>query len=614
MLAIALLAVPAILVPGMLRVRGAPAYVVGSLVTAAAVIVAAASATSVVSRFGTTAMLLSELVAAAAAIAGWRFLGYPQLRRPARPRPREIFATARANGLLTAFAGLMVVALAIQLFQALTVVSNAWDPNAYHLSRAAFWIQNQSVTQFPGGTVRELGYPPNAEILYAWTMLTTHSDYVANVVQWLALIGCGVAIYGLARALAFPRAGSALAGLLFVAMPIPLLEATTAQNDNVAAFFLTAAALFGVRAIRDRHLGELALGSVALGLAIGTKGIILVAGVALLIIVVAALVIHRPPRRFVALGAVMVVASFAALGAYNFVLNVKNTGDLYGDARAGIERTSGVYPNSVRVDWGFADWPGVAAPTFDLMAQRWLPDLFGSSDGLAGFPYVFDSKVDDSQSAFGPIIPFFLLPIVLGYAIGPRSLRFRRIWAIACIAFVLAFPLSAEASPDLTRLAAPGIARATPLLAVLGRRPVAGAAIAAASVIVIPCVLSNPYKPLLVPEGAKPAHRLSRLEQIGIGNGPVAAAVFNFDQQYGPKAPIGYVGPWDGWPYPWFGQHLERRVMRMSDTTKVTIADMRRQKVVGDILERTPAPPGLKTVPLSDTTVLVLPEPAGSAG
>src|SRR3954469_22960202 len=204
-LALVLLAVPAAVVPGLLRVRGPVAYALGGLIVAAAEIVLLATILSIpVSAFRVGWMLAGEAVVAAATVAlAWRLAWRPQ--RPELPARRAVLVAARSGGVVTVLAAIVGLALAIQLFQALAVVSNGWDPNSYHLSRAAYWIQNHSVTQFSGGTVRQLAFPPDAEILQGWTMLMAGADTFANLVQWLALLGTGAAIYLTSRALGFAR-------------------------------------------------------------------------------------------------------------------------------------------------------------------------------------------------------------------------------------------------------------------------------------------------------------------------------------------------------------------------------------------------------------------------
>jgi hypothetical protein len=237
-----------------------------------------------------------------------------------------------------------------------------------------------------------------------------------------------------------------------------------------------------------------------------------------------------------------------------------------------------------------------------------MPELFGARPAFAGFQFTLDSTVDDSTSAFGPVAPLVLFPVLLAYAFGWRSRLDRRALAVGALLFLLLFPLPEQAHPDLARAAAPGIALGAPLLAVLARwRALAGAVAVLAVAALVPSVLDNHWKLLNVAEGTKPTHALPRLQQIATVRPDVAQAVAALDARVGSKAPIGFVGPPDAWDYPFFGAHLERRVVRGLDTTDVTPVSMRRRGLAGVVLERTAAPPGVNVVDLSPSMKLALP-------
>jgi hypothetical protein len=303
----------------------------------------------------------------------------------------------------------------------------------------------------------------------------------------------------------------------------------------------------------------------------------------------------------------MAIVATLALGTYNYVENARNTHDLFGNVDP-AKRTSPFYENSVKTDWGYIDFPGVSIPGFDTWAGRRMPELFGNRPALAGFEFKLDSTVDDSTSAFGPVAPLVLFPVLLAYACGWRSRLDRRALAIGALLFLLLFPLPEEAHPDLVRAAAPGIALGAPLLAVLMRwRGLAGAATLLAVAALVPSVIDNHWKLLNVPKGTKPTHELSRVKQLGTVRPEVAQAVAALNARIGEKAPIGFVGPPDGWDYPFFGPHLERRVLRGLDTTDVTSDSMRRRALAGVVLERTPPPPSVRVVDLSPGFKLALP-------
>src|SRR5438046_547892 len=83
---------------------------------------------------------------------------------------------------------LAAAAAALQLVVGVTTAPSNWDSMTYHLSRAAYWLQQGSIAHYDGASIRQLASPPNAEILFAWTMSLAGDDSFVTVIQWLALL------------------------------------------------------------------------------------------------------------------------------------------------------------------------------------------------------------------------------------------------------------------------------------------------------------------------------------------------------------------------------------------------------------------------------------------
>src|SRR4051812_26743086 len=253
---VALLAIASVAIACVLRVRGLAAFAAAALVIAGAIVVLLTVVLSIPDSLTRSGVLGGELVVAAAAMGGWVAAGRPRPEGGWRPRVGEARIGAAAYPAIAVLVGMAVFALAVQLVMAIAVAPTNWDSMTYHLSRAAYWLQQHSAAHFPGGSVRQLGSPPNAEILQAWTLLVTGTDRFAAVVQWLALIGvCGCVLEG-ARLLGFDRAGALFAAALFAVLPQPVLQAASTQNDLVTALFVIAVAVFAVRGLRDRRAGD----------------------------------------------------------------------------------------------------------------------------------------------------------------------------------------------------------------------------------------------------------------------------------------------------------------------------------------------------------------------
>jgi len=574
----------------LLQVRGAAPFLVAAGICAAAASVASSTALSIFFAWTRGATLSLLLIVAATAVIGWFSTG-----RPWTPKMPSVRSLRVLNLFTRVLVGLAVVTLLVQAYIGVRVAPNNWDSMTYHLSRAAYWLQYQSMGQFPGASVRQAASAPNGEVLQALTMMVTGTDNWVQSVQWLALVGLALAVFSGARLLRFGRQESIFAACLFVILPQPLMQAATTQNDLIEAFFIASTAFFAVRGLRDRTRGDVAVAALALGLAVGTKGTAFIAGTALVVLVVAALIAYRPPVRFVLVAALGSAVTLFALGSYNYVLNLEHRGDVLGGVQTMTVLTGARLPNAFLSLGTFADAPGLNGLSAVVQAgQRAVTGRSAASRGM----FTIDTSVQEDTSAFG-LVGFLLLPCVLGIALlGRRQTRSRRILATAVILYFLVFALSVAFNPWLGRLLIPAVALAAPLFAVLGRRPaVAGATIILAVLSMMPSLLENQQKPLL-PTSAS-IFRLDRREQMTISRPEVRGVLDALDSHMAKNAAIAFIGGEDSWDYPFFGAHRERRIVRHNGLTDITYALLSDEHLTGAVFANVGTPPSnLTATPL----------------
>jgi hypothetical protein len=577
----------ALVVPALLQIRGTAPYAIAALVVAAADLVFVGivlSPAHLVTRLG--GLLGLAVVALVVAIA-WRLRGAPRPPRPTRAAIAPVAASAPA-AFLVVVAG---AALVFQLYVDMRVAPSNWDSMTYHLSRAAYWLQNSSFLHYSGASVRQVGSGPNAEILQAWTMLITGTDRWVELVQWTALVGLALTTYSGARLLRFGVAASAFAAALFVILPMPILQSTTTQNDLVVSFFIAAAAFFAVRGARDRHVGDLAVAGAAVGLAIGTKGTALLAGPALLVIVVCAVWAYRPGWRIIGIGLACLVIGVAAFGAFNYVLNYRNTGDIFGGVK---DQVAGSSPDRLKNAfddlWTLADAPGVDASWIQQLIHRPANTVFGRIAGK-GFQYAIDGTVQEDNAAFG-LVGFLVLPfLLLGVILWPRARLPSKALAAASVLYFAAFAYNILENPWLGRLLVPGVALAAPLFAVLARRSwLAGTVAAVAVASLVPCLVHNLNKPILGPPGAVTVFKEDRIAQMTTPRPEMAQVIHAVQSKTAPHAAIGFVGGEDSWDYPFFGAHREHKVTRMLYPSEATYEAMARKHLAGVLFANVGAP------------------------
>jgi hypothetical protein len=313
-----LLAATGMLVAVILGLRTPSEAVLAAYVVAFTEVVALSLFLSLFSELTREALVTGAVAIFFAVLGAWLLGGSPPVPRPQwRSTLRDL---RRPEVLVLA----VVVGLALAYVVALIVGTppNGWDPLNYHLARAAFWLQSGRVGYIDGAYDERLNFnPPNAEIAIAFVLGVTRNEVSAGFVQFFAALACASGVFVLARRYGLARAPSLFGSLLFLTLPIVLLQASGAKNDIVVASFLLSATVFVIR----RSRSELGLAALSLALAVGTK---FTAAYGIPILVALAWV--APPRSYRA-KRVAVLAIGLIAGTDWYAVNLVETGRLLGD-------------------------------------------------------------------------------------------------------------------------------------------------------------------------------------------------------------------------------------------------------------------------------------------
>jgi hypothetical protein len=313
--AAAIVAASALAAAVTLRLRSLPLSLLTVSVVAFAEIIGLTLVLSAVGWLSRSGLFVGSTGLLLASIAIWLQTGRPPLPRPQSGAIRELRRPVLTSlGVTVGFALAYVVALIVG------TPPNTWDSLVYHLARAALWGQTGHVGYISNAYDGRLnGNPPNAELALTYVLDVTRNERFAAFVQLAAALSCGLGIFVLARRLHIERGAAVFGALLFLTLPIVLLQASTTQNDLVAAAMLIAAAAFLTGTSRT----ELSLAAVATALAVGTKVPALLGLPVLFLIALVA----RPKTRLSRLAA---IAAGAVMGAYWYGVNVIETGQFFG--------------------------------------------------------------------------------------------------------------------------------------------------------------------------------------------------------------------------------------------------------------------------------------------
>jgi hypothetical protein len=133
-------------------------------------------------------------------------------------------------------AGLPFLALApLVLFSALAYPPNNWDSMTYHLARVGYWLQNRSVGGYATAIDRQVVLPPGAEYLLLLLQGVAGSDRLAALVQFGSWVVVAAAAPPLARTFGVARRLAPWTALVSAGGAMAVLQASSTQNDLVAA-------------------------------------------------------------------------------------------------------------------------------------------------------------------------------------------------------------------------------------------------------------------------------------------------------------------------------------------------------------------------------------------
>jgi hypothetical protein len=132
----------------------------------------------------------------------------------------------------------VVAIAAVTGFIALAAPPNTSDSMVYHMSRVMHWIQNRSVEHYPTHIERQLYLAPWAEFTILHLQILSGGDRLANLVQWLAMLGSLVAVSLIARQLGGDARCQILSAIVCATIPMGILQSSSTQTDYVATFWL----------------------------------------------------------------------------------------------------------------------------------------------------------------------------------------------------------------------------------------------------------------------------------------------------------------------------------------------------------------------------------------
>lgn len=168
----------------------------------------------------------------------------------------------------------LIIIIIIPLYIGIAIHPPNYDSMTYHLARAGFWYQNNSINHYFTRYVHQNDYPVNSELGFLWLFIFTSSDLLTFSIQWLSFIVALFALYRLLRELGYNRNISFITTFIFSTFDMCILQASSTQNDMIVAAFVILIFYFLIKYFNSTN-GEikyLIFASITAGIVIGIKG------------------------------------------------------------------------------------------------------------------------------------------------------------------------------------------------------------------------------------------------------------------------------------------------------------------------------------------------------
>jgi hypothetical protein len=263
-----------------------------------------------------------------------------------------------------------VVLAAVIVLYSIGLVANIQLPQTMddsvtaYLARAGFWISNHSTEFFRTSDYNFplVSYPALPTFSTLRWIVVSGGDHAAALDQWIATIISGSLVFSLARKARISHAVSMLGALLWLLMPVTLLQSQMVLNDMVAMVAVLTTVILASNLFTEFRKIDFLAALLAAFVAIGTKQTILFMAPSALLTVVIGLVVFRKSQiirnilqiRLILFGISVVVVGFVLavpeylsnLRRYKHPLGPEESFGYFANVSAGFDdRISGIIRN-----------------------------------------------------------------------------------------------------------------------------------------------------------------------------------------------------------------------------------------------------------------------------
>jgi hypothetical protein len=155
------------------------------------------------------------------------------------------FKSKLSNLLVFLLSGAILITVVVGV-TAIAAPPNNWDSMTYHLARAAHWVQNQNVSNYPTSYTPQLYHPPFNSFVFTHLLVLGQSDRWMNLLQWSSMVGSAIGVSLIAQKLGADLRGQVFSVVFSLTIPMGILQGSSTQNEYIVCFWIVCLAYFVV--------------------------------------------------------------------------------------------------------------------------------------------------------------------------------------------------------------------------------------------------------------------------------------------------------------------------------------------------------------------------------
>lgn len=353
----------------------------------------------------------------------WIKKGKPVWKIPVRDIKlffRKYFVCIKQDKYLAVLSVGFFIAVLTALLMSSFMPIMSFDAESYHALRSLFWIHNRNLNHFYISDMRNIVFPINSELVYAWVfMFIKRSAWVMyTAFAGFVLAMCG--IYNILSLLKFSMRKKLWVIFITTSLSSVIAQITSTETDMIIAGLVLSSIYLFWYGIKSKKVIPVFMSSLAYALAAGTKTTALITvpgcavGFAALAYYYDKKEYYKPILKFIGFG----VLNFIIFSSYNYILNFIDFGNIFGSKYilASHENFYGlraVPANFIKYIFMFVDFAGFKWNQYLAVNIENLRDSFLTILHLSGIRDGFYSMEGNRLTLVEPVMGMGVIGLIV---------------------------------------------------------------------------------------------------------------------------------------------------------------------------------------------------------